>query len=72
MPHKIQRLDQLVRDTAKTSNAEPLTRYAIKLTQLAGYLARANDSPLGNTVILRGLRRLIDIQIDFELAENCG
>ena len=52
--------------------AGPLTRYIIKLTQLADYLARANDPHLGNTVTLRGLRRLIDIQIGFELAENCG
>jgi hypothetical protein len=66
------RLDQLVKDSAKTSTAEPLARYTIKLAQLGGYLARANDPPPGNTVIWRGLRRLIDIQIGFELAKNCG
>jgi hypothetical protein len=67
-PQEIQRLEQLVKDTAKTSTAEPLTRYAIKLAQLGGYLARANDLPPGSTVIWRGLRRLVDIQLGFELA----
>ncbi|MEM5462006.1 IS4 family transposase [Paraburkholderia phytofirmans] len=69
---EIQRLDQLVKDTAKSSNATPLSRYIIKLAQLGGYMARANDPPPGNTVIWRGLRRLIDIQLGFELAKNCG
>lgn len=71
-PPEMERLDQLVKDTAKTSTAEPLTRYIIKLAQLGGYLARANDPPPGNTVIWRGLRRLIYIQLGFELAKNCG
>ncbi|CAH2813623.1 MAG: Mobile element protein, partial [Candidatus Burkholderia crenata] len=40
-PTEIQLLDQLVKDTAKTSTAEPpLTRYTVKLAQLGGYLAR--------------------------------
>ncbi len=69
---EIQRLDQLVKDTPKTANAKPLMRYIIKLAQLGGYMARANDPPPGNTVIWRGMRRLIDIQIGFELAQNCG
>ncbi|UIF88406.1 hypothetical protein [Cupriavidus sp. UYPR2.512] len=69
---KMERLDQLVKDTAKTATAEPLTRYIIQRAQLGGYLARANDPPPGNTVIWRGLRRLIDIQLEFEFAKNCG
>jgi hypothetical protein len=69
---EIQRLDQLVKDTAKSLNAKPLSRYIIKLAQLGGYMARASDPPPGNTVIWRGLRRLIDIQLGFELANNCG
>lgn len=71
-PPEILLLDQLVKDTVKTANAEPLTRYTVKLAQLGGYLARANDPPPGNTVIWRGLRRLTDIQLGFELAKNCG
>jgi hypothetical protein len=49
----------------------PLSRSLIKLAQLGGYLARASDPPPGNTVIWRGLRRLVDIQVGFKLA-NCG
>ncbi len=71
-PSETQRLDQLVKDTPKSLNAEPLMRYIIKLAQLGGYMARANDPPPGNTVIWRGMRRLIDIQIGFELAQTCG
>ncbi|MBC8752921.1 IS4 family transposase, partial [Paraburkholderia sp. WC7.3b] len=41
-------LDQLVRDTARTAQAPPLSRSLIKLAQLGGYLARANDPPPGN------------------------
>ena len=40
-------LDQLVKDTARTAHAPPLSRSLIKLAQLGGYLARANDSASG-------------------------
>jgi hypothetical protein len=43
-------------------------RNVIRLAQLGGYLARANDPPPGNTVMWRGMRRLTDIQIGYELA----
>jgi hypothetical protein len=69
---EMQRLDQLVKDTTKSSQGAPLARYILKLAQLGGYLARANDPPPGHTVIWRGIRRLIDIQLGFELAETCG
>src|SRR5260370_41896527 len=36
-------LDQLVKDTARTAEALPLSRNLIKLAQLGGYLARADD-----------------------------
>ena len=46
------------------------------LTQLAclgGYLARANDAPPGNAVVWRGLSRLTDIALGFQLgAQNVG
>lgn len=60
-------LDQLVKDTTGTANAPPLQRSVVKLAQLGGYLARASDPPPGNTVMWRGMRRLIDIQLGFEL-----
>ncbi|MGF6301129.1 IS4 family transposase [Paraburkholderia sp. WC7.3d] len=66
-------LDQLVRDTARTAQAPPLSRSLIKLAQLGGYLARANDPPPGNKVIWRGMHRLVDIQIGYSLGrENSG
>ncbi|HVT30314.1 MAG TPA: IS4 family transposase [Lacipirellulaceae bacterium] len=66
-------LDQLVKDTARTAQAPPLSRSLIKLAQLGGYLARANDPPPGNKVIWRGMHRLVDIQIGYWLGrENSG
>ena len=66
-------LDQLVRDTARTAQAPPLSRSLIKLAQLGGYLARANDPPPGNKVIWRGMHRLVDIQIGYSMGrENSG
>jgi len=70
---EIEVLDQLIKDREKTELASPLTRYLVKLAQLGGYLARASDPPPGNTVMWRGLRRLTDIQLGFELGvKNCG
>lgn len=66
-------LDQLVKDTARAAQAPPLFRSLIKLAQLGGYLARANDPPPGNKVIWRGMHRLVDIQIGYWLGrENSG
>jgi Transposase DNA-binding len=66
-------LDQLVKDTARIAQAPPLSRSLIKLAQLGGYLARANDPPPGNKVIWRGMHRLIDIELGYRLGrENCG
>ena len=66
-------LDQLVKDTARTAQALPLSRSLIKLAQLGGYLARANDPPPGNKVIWRGMHRLIDIELGYRLGrESCG
>jgi Transposase DNA-binding len=75
---EIKLLDQLVndRDTDKVrrdSHHKSLSDYLIKLAQLGGYLARANDPPPGNMVMWRGLVRLTDIELGFLLgAQNCG
>jgi hypothetical protein len=70
---EISLLDQLVKDPVRTAKASPLSRSLIKLAQLGGYLARANDPPPGNKVIWRGLHRLVDIQIGYWLGrENSG
>lgn len=45
----------------------------LQVAKLGGYLARANDPPPGNLVIWRGLARLSDIQLGFEMNANiCG
>jgi hypothetical protein len=64
-------LDRLVPDK-KRSGKKSLASYVTKVARLGGYLARANDSPPGNTVIWRGIVRLTDIQIGFEFARNVG
>src|ERR1700756_4056978 len=56
-------LMRVVHDTPRNAQAPPLLRNVIRLAQLGGYLARANDPPPGNTVMWRGIRRLTDIQI---------
>ena len=56
----------------KKSRTKSLASYITKVARLGGYLARANDSPPGNTVMWRGLARLTDIEIGFELAKDVG
>lgn len=65
---EIELLDRLVQESARTARAPPLVRNVFKLAQLGGYLARASDPPPGNTVMWRGMRRLTDIQLGYELA----
>lgn len=70
---EIEVLDHLIKDSQRTAPAMPPARYLVKLAQLGGYLARASDPPPGNTVMWRGLRRLTDIQLGYELGvKNCG
>jgi Transposase DNA-binding len=57
-------LDQLVPDKQEHPPCnKTLSVYLIKVARLGGYLARASDPPPGNTVIWRGLSRLVDITI---------
>ncbi|HLZ07257.1 MAG TPA: IS4 family transposase [Chloroflexota bacterium] len=62
-------LDRLIGDSGNRG-AKPgtLHLYLTKLSRLGGYLARTSDPPPGNTVVWRGLRRLVDIQLGAELA----
>ena len=39
-------LNHLVKDTARTERAPPLSRILVKLAQLGGYLACTSDPPL--------------------------
>ena len=47
-----------------------LACYLLKLAKIGGYLARANDSPPGNMELWRGMSRLQDILIGFDLGSN--
>ena len=63
-------LEQLVKDTARLAQASCLSRSLVKLAQLGGYLARANDPPPGNKVIWRGMHRLMEIELGYQLARR--
>jgi hypothetical protein len=65
---EIELLKHLVSEPHHNAQAPPLVRNIMRLAQLGGYLARANDLPPGNTVMWRGMRRLTDIQLGYELA----
>lgn len=61
---EIKLLDHLVKDRgANRSQRTTISHYVVKIARLGGYLARANDPPPGNTVIWRGLSRLIDVEL---------
>ena len=67
--HCMSLLDRLVPDSSEPSarkNAK-LSTYLTKIARLGGSLARGHDPPPGNTVMWRGLSRLTDIQLGFEL-----
>jgi hypothetical protein len=70
-PLEIKLLDRLVKDKGtQTPRRKTLSHYLIKIAQLGGYLARANDPPPGNMVMWRGLARLTDIEMGFALASK--
>ena len=52
------------------ANKNTLSFYLLKLAKLGGYLARANDPPPGNMIIWRGLFRLQDIELGFDLGRD--
>jgi hypothetical protein len=49
------------------SPPQNVTHYILVIAKLGGYLNRKNDGPPGNTVLWRGLSRLTDIHLGFEL-----
>lgn len=59
-------LDRLVQGP-RPSTTKPISHYLQSVAKLGGYLARANDSPPGNIVIWRGLARLTDICLGYDL-----
>jgi hypothetical protein len=61
---EIELLEHVVREPDHNAQAPPLLRNVMRLAQLGGYLARANDPPPGNTVMWRGMRRLRKVCIN--------
>ena len=62
-------LDQLVPDKSHSPpEKKTLSPYLIKIAKLGGYLARTSDPPPGNTVMWRGMSRLVDIKLGASLA----
>lgn len=62
-------LDRLIPDRKGEKNTS-LAGYFLKIAKLGGYLARKSDLPPGNTVVWRGIKKLIEIQRGFEIAEE--
>jgi hypothetical protein len=76
-PPEIELLDQMAGPAAPTCATPAVKRtvrhYLLQIAKLGGYLARAKDPPPGNMVLWRGLTRLADILLGFELkARDCG
>jgi hypothetical protein len=68
IPLEIDLLDRLVPDKGKASRlAKNLSAYLTKVARLGGYLARTRDAPPGNLVMWRGLSRLTDIELGFQI-----
>jgi hypothetical protein len=67
---EIELLDRMA-TTQRTSDPPVMRRtishYLVGIAKLGGYLARAKDPPPGNMVVWRGLTRLTDIHLGFEL-----
>lgn len=66
---EIQILNHLAKST-KPSLPATVSDYITEVAKLGGYLARGKDPPPGNMVLWRGLSRLTDIQLGFELRKG--
>ena len=69
-PLEVRLLDQLIKDDEPSHDC--LSSYLICMARLGGYLARSSDPPPGNTVIWRGMARLTDIELGYQLAQKFG
>ena len=66
---EIEILDRLTGDTEPPPRPT-VSHYLVAVAKLGGYLARVRDPPPGNMVIWRGLNRLMDIHLGFELTHR--
>lgn len=68
---EIEILDRMAASTEPIAEAPIVERtvshYLVRIAKLGGYLARTKDPPPGNMVLWRGLTRLTDIHLGFEL-----
>lgn len=71
---EIDLLNQLAAERLTDPRRMPSLQSCLRqLARLGGYLDRAHDPPPGNIVIWRGMARLTDIAIGFQLgASTCG
>ena len=70
---EVRLLDQMAGRPSSRSPPTMLSSYLTQIARLGGYLARASDSPPGNTVIWRGWSRLMDIKLGAAIAKAaCG
>jgi len=60
-------LGQMIRAQGKHARSLKLSDYLLQIAKLGGYLARTSDPSPGNMVMWRGLSRLSDIQLGFEI-----
>jgi hypothetical protein len=56
--------------SAKPTSKPNVAYYIVAVAKLGGYLARGKDPPPGNMVLWRGLSRLTDIHLGFELSKR--
>jgi len=69
-PLEIDLLNQLTRRRRSKRLTATLHDCLTQLAKLGGYLARAGDGPPGNMVMWRGITRLTDIEIGFQLGSQ--
>ena len=65
-PAEIAVLDRIAGGSPETVQ-RTVSHYLVEVAKLGGYLARTNDPPPGNMVVWRGLTRLNDLCLGFEL-----
>jgi hypothetical protein len=66
---EVEILDRLAGDTERPAKPA-VSHYLVAIAKLGGYLARTKDPPPGNMVVWRGLTRLMDILLGFELSRR--
>ena len=63
-------LDQLFPQKGKARAGPALGSYLVRIARLGGYLARAGDPVPGNIVMWRGLARLTDLTLGYDLGRR--